>query len=93
MAGESDRIITFATEQEAALKRASEIILDRIDFNSILNEAGVDLAGTDTVTIEFSSDVDEVGALKKKRPGDGNGCITICIGWGPARICWKNCDD
>lgn len=92
MSAESDQINSFANDQAPAVERAAKLILERVDFNAVLAEAGVDLTGADAVTIEFSTDVDEVGVLKK-RPGDGRGCITICVGWGPAKVCWKNCDD
>lgn len=92
MSASTDQINSFANDQAPAVERAAKLILDRVDFNALLTEAGVDLTGADAVTIEFVTDVDEVGTMKK-RPGDGKGCITICVGWGPAKVCWKNCDD
>ncbi|GAA2895327.1 hypothetical protein [Microbacterium esteraromaticum] len=92
MSASTDQINTFANGQAPAVERAARLILERVDFNAMLAEAGVDLTGADAVTIEFVTDVDEVGTLKK-RPGDGKGCITVCVGWGPAKVCWKNCDD
>jgi len=85
-------LIAFTNEQEAAVRSAADRILSGVDFQSFFKEAGVDLTGADSITIEYSTDIDEVGTMKK-RPGDGKGCVTVCIGWGPAKVCWKNCDD
>lgn len=85
-------LTSFSEGQSEAVKTAANLILNSVDFNQLLAQAGVDLSGADSITIEFSSGVDEIGTLKK-RPGDGRGCITICVGWGPAKVCWKNCDD
>ncbi len=92
MSTETEPITSFARDQAPAVHEAARILLAQIDFAAVLAEAGVDLTGADAITIEFSTDIDETGVMKK-RPGDGKGCITICVGWGPAKICWKNCDD
>lgn len=88
---EMSEVSVFADEQSAAVQRAARLILEKVDFAVILEEAGVDLTGADTVTIEFEGSVDSDGVMKKK-PGDGKGCVTVCVNIGVAKFCWKNCD-
>lgn len=64
---------------QAALVEAKPGVFAAV--RSALSAQGVDVADTDEISGDFSTNK------------DGKGCITICVGPPFAKVCWKNCDD